>query len=338
MTPVRQFTPQLSSESEGEPPPLQLEGGLEQRCSNSSSREDGGGGGGGSCSSSSSRRPPLDNCDLLGRYLDSLSTTTRPIRSRDDSLNSSDSENAGWEETAEHGTSRRRSKVNLRQLEERLNMIQEECNRDTDESDDERSATIDERSEKNEDTDTIDNNNEEQILSDSEELLVEENNNNSQELLVTTAELENSMRNFDSVFSRIEHLLNGDKKNCGRSRSEGWAYSDCEENSSSGLDQLVESGGGGTRGARLHLPGGVRGRPRSAPPRTDKTLHRAHSCGSLMSRQKTTVATFWDIISDKPLVPAGPPPTELTLTISSVSSPLSLIHLQAGSSRCCNLC
>ena len=26
MTPVRQFTPQLSSESEGEPPPLQVEG------------------------------------------------------------------------------------------------------------------------------------------------------------------------------------------------------------------------------------------------------------------------------------------------------------------------
>ncbi len=29
------------------------------------------------------------------------------------------------------------------------------------------------------------------------------------------------------------------------------------------------------------------------------------SCGSLMSRQKT-LATFWDILSDKPLVPAGP--------------------------------
>ncbi len=30
------------------------------------------------------------------------------------------------------------------------------------------------------------------------------------------------------------------------------------------------------------------------------------SCGSLMSRQKTTVATFWDILSDKPIVPTGP--------------------------------
>ena len=39
--------------------------------------------------------------------------------------------------------------MNLRQLEERLNMIQEECNyRNSDESDDERSATIDEPSDR----------------------------------------------------------------------------------------------------------------------------------------------------------------------------------------------
>ena len=56
----------------------------------------------------------------------------------EDSLNSSDSEYTTEED-------RRRSKVNLRHLEERLNMIQEECNRSDDESDDERSATIDDR-------------------------------------------------------------------------------------------------------------------------------------------------------------------------------------------------
>jgi hypothetical protein len=39
--------------------------------------------------------------------------------------------------------------VNLRQLEERLNMIQEECNRLSEESDDELSATIDDHSERN---------------------------------------------------------------------------------------------------------------------------------------------------------------------------------------------
>ena len=39
--------------------------------------------------------------------------------------------------------------MNLRHLEERLNMIQEECNRLSEESDDELSATIDDRSEKN---------------------------------------------------------------------------------------------------------------------------------------------------------------------------------------------
>ena len=53
-------------------------------------------------------------------------------------MNSSDSEYTTEED-------RRRSKVNLRHLEERLNMIQEECNRSDDESDDERSATIDDR-------------------------------------------------------------------------------------------------------------------------------------------------------------------------------------------------
>ena len=65
---------------------------------------------------------------------------------------------------------------------------------------------------RNEDTDTIDNNNEEQILSDGELDNINNSNNNNN----------NSSSNFDSVFSRIEHLLNGDKKNCGRSRSEGW--------------------------------------------------------------------------------------------------------------------
>ncbi len=34
------------------------------------------------CGEEASRRPPLDNGDMLGRYLDSLSTRT--IRSRDD--------------------------------------------------------------------------------------------------------------------------------------------------------------------------------------------------------------------------------------------------------------
>jgi hypothetical protein len=78
---------------------------------------------------------------------------------------------------------------------------------------------------RNEDTDTIDNNNEEQNLSDSEldnssnqQQLVTINNNNNNN---NSMEQENNNRNFDSVFSRIEHLLNGDKKNCGRSRSEG---------------------------------------------------------------------------------------------------------------------
>jgi hypothetical protein len=60
----------------------------------------------------------------------------RAIKSRDDSLNSSDSEfTTGDDSVGERETPRRRSKVNLRQLEERLNMIQEECNRLSEEED-----------------------------------------------------------------------------------------------------------------------------------------------------------------------------------------------------------
>merc|ERR1712176_705835 len=76
----RQFTPQLSSESEGEPPP---------------------------------------GNDILTRYLlDTIgrSESSKSNRSKEteDSLNSSDSEYNTEED-------RRRNKVNLRQLEERLN-------------------------------------------------------------------------------------------------------------------------------------------------------------------------------------------------------------------------
>ena len=68
------------------------------------------------------------------------------------------------------------------------------------------------------------------------------------------------------------------------------------------------------------------------------------SCGSLKSRQGVG-SGFWDILSDKsaPItilsqreVKTGsgvPKPGELTLTLTSVSAPLSLLHLQSGTSR-----
>ena len=143
----RQFTPQLSSESEGE------------------------------------------NSETLTRYML-------------DSLDSSDSEYNTEED-------RRRNKVNLRHLEERLNMIQEECNRsDDEESDDERSATIDDKSDRN---DQLDNRNSEAS---------EEDDDLDDNLLVK--------RNIDSahcsVFNKIDEFLDNSKlarRNSGRSRSEG---------------------------------------------------------------------------------------------------------------------
>ena len=174
----RQFTPQLSSESEGEPPP---------------------------------------GNEILTRYLlDTIGRTEgrKHVRNREtteDSLNSSDSEYNTEED-------RRRNKVNLRQLEERLNMIQEECNRSDDaESDDERSATIDDRSDRNEPMD---------ILDDSEILDCRNNNGDLQSDDEEDIQIDNDTRNqeFESVFNKIDLFLDNSKfsrRNSGRSRSEG---------------------------------------------------------------------------------------------------------------------
>jgi len=303
----RQFTPQLSSESEGEP-----------------------------------------GNEILTRYLDSLGQgSSKHTRSRDDSLNSSDSEYAANDDD------RRRSKVNLRQLEERLNMIQEECNRLSEESDDERSATIDDRSEKNENFDSID---------DVDAL---DNKNNNDDVLSDCEEDTENRNTFDSVFNKIDQFLDNsrtDKRSSGRSRSEGWTFSDCED-SPRYRDRIIEIYSCRTKDTQFlqdkltrterrpksERSNTVRGRPRSAPARTGKPLHRAHSCGSLMSRTNNgQCGGFWDLLSDKStpitilstneLNGAATKSTELTLTLTSVSAPLSLLHLQTGTSRCCNLC
>ena len=171
----------------------------------------------------------------LLRYLESLGTggTSGPTpRSRDDSLNSSDSEYAG----ASDGEERRRSrtKVNLRHLEERLNMIQEECNRLSEESDDELSATIDDRSEKNylDDAEALDsrNNNDEESGEDVESDREEEEMGRLQD---------------NSVFGKIDLFLdnvNLNKKGSGRSRSEGWTFSDCESESPRQRERILEQG------------------------------------------------------------------------------------------------
>ena len=227
----RQFTPQLSSESEGEPPP---------------------------------------GNDILTRYLlDTLgrSDAVRQVRQHrettEDSLNSSDSEYNTEED-------RRRNKVNLRQLEERLNMIQEECNRSDDddgESDDERSATIDDKSERNEPMDILDD--AEMLDNRSKEvddLLSDEDDEQTNDMITSTREVE-------TVFSKIDQFLDNSKftrgKNPGRSRSEGWNFSDSEE-----LSSKIERGRSTV--TSLRTVQSSRGRPRSAPPRTDKKLHRAH--------------------------------------------------------------
>lgn len=62
-------------------------------------------------------------CDMLSRYLESLSANNR-IRSRDDSLNSSDGEFEAGMSGHEQPRPPRRHKINLLSLEQRLNKIQ----------------------------------------------------------------------------------------------------------------------------------------------------------------------------------------------------------------------
>ena len=162
-----QFTPQLSSESEGE------------------------------------------NNEILTRYLlDSLGRHTT-----EDSLNSSDSEYNTEED-------RRRNKVNLRHLEERLNMIQEECNRSDDvESDDERSATIDDQSERNEQLEMLETNNDDSASASGSGGEEEEEEDHLDQTLLVNKNME-----FESVFNKIDQFLDNSKlsrRNSGRSRSEG---------------------------------------------------------------------------------------------------------------------
>jgi len=340
----RQFTPQLSSESEGEPPSLQSTNQNPQAESRTdaqtSLRQN-------NVNQDEDDRPDA-SCDLLSRYLESVAF--RSIRSRDDSLNSSDSEYTGSEEGGTvdpRDTGRRRSKVNLRQLEERLNMIQEECNRlseESEESDDERSGTIDERSLRNledlEDMDTLDN--DDGDLDDQEN--IQNNNNNNGRLEEYCSDSIGRIEDYSCDPSgriedyscdpsgRIQDFLSSvEKTNCGRSRSEGWANSDSEDPAGRAGDVIL------LPLEPVRGPEPVRGRQRAAPNRLDKTLHRAHSCGSLLSRHRK-VSGLWNILTEEKSMKAIESTTELTLTLSSVAAPISLLHLQAGTSRCCNLC
>ena len=63
-------------------------------------------------------------CDMLSRYLESLSANNTRTRSRDDSLNSSDGEFEAGMSGHEQPRPPRRHKINLISLEQRLNKIQ----------------------------------------------------------------------------------------------------------------------------------------------------------------------------------------------------------------------
>jgi hypothetical protein len=94
-----------------------------------------------------------------------------------------------------------------------------------------------------------------------------------------------------------------------------------------------------------------------APLRNNKerkhVLHRAHSCGSLLSLKERALlrrklsnahygvaATFWDLIKtseESAKTNKNGLQNELTLALTAASNPLTVFNLQ-GTSRCCNLC
>ena len=123
--------------------------------------------------------------------------------------------------------------MNLRHLEERLNMIQEECNRLSEESDDELSATIDDQSEKN-------------YLDDAEAMLDRRNNNEESEEDAGSDNEELGSLQANSVFGKIDLFLdnvNLNQKGSGRSRSEGWTFSDCESESPRHQEKILDQQG-----------------------------------------------------------------------------------------------
>merc|ERR1719508_331319 len=217
-------------------------------------------------------------------------------------------------------------------------MIQEECNRlSDDETDDERSATNDDPSERMDNDDT--NNNNEDDDDDDDTLSDDKSENNNK---------------FDNVFDRFEDFLDNKqktKRTSGRSRSEGWTLAECEADSPRFRDRIIEiyscrqtDDTASFISERGTETSSSRAKAQNGPVKTGKSLHRAHSCVSLFASHKAAVPGFWDLLSDRspslivPAVGDSVKGRELTLTLTSVSAPLSLLHLQTGTSRCCSLC
>ena len=112
-------------------------------------------------------------------------------------------------------------------------MIQEECNRLSEESDDELSATIDDQSEKN-------------YLDDAEAMLDRRNNNEESEEDGGSDNEELGSMQANSVFGKIDLFLdnvNLNQKGSGRSRSEGWTFSDCESESPRHQEKILDQQG-----------------------------------------------------------------------------------------------
>merc|ERR1719167_790846 len=66
--------------------------------------------------------------------------------------------------------------------------------------------------------------------------------NNNDDALSDCEEVTDNRNTFDSVFSKIDQFLDNSrpkKRNSGRSRSEGWTFSDCED-SPRYRDRIIE--------------------------------------------------------------------------------------------------
>ena len=289
--------------------------------------------------------------DMLSRYLESLTVirshsnlNNSNCRSRDDSQNSSDGEldqveticPSSGKVVSRPSAATRRHKVNLRVLEQRLNKIQEECNK----SEDEEEGEVDEDGELSDDPSTLPD----EAESRQEMNEVENNLRNLDCNTITTTTTQNHTQTIMEICDNDHRKLNN-----GYCNNQDF-FHDTETASTKSCDVLS------LNHLRATAAVAVAAAARHHQQHEKKPLHRAHSCGSLMSlKEKAMMAKnlqplLWDpfelLKGAGAAVPAlnedtgatGVGKKDITLGLATAAAtPLTILQLQS-SSRCCNLC
>jgi hypothetical protein len=289
--------------------------------------------------------------DMLSRYLDSLSAnrsyhlsnTNGSNRSREDSQNSSDGEFEASESRHMH---KRKHKVNLRVLEQRLNKIQEECNKSADE---EEGEVDEDAGEISDDPSTIPDDPE------SRQELATENAVNALTFVGAITEQPGEANDDIDAPKNIMEIYEQSRREYQWRAPPPFHCDDLDDRASTRSCDVVAARRGGRNrnsssgGGRFHH---ARGESNAKP---KKPLARAHSCGSLLSLRERTLLkrnlpVLYDILKVTTAAvtaeSAKDPSTkqqqqQITLNLAAaaavVGNPLAVFQLNHVS-RCCSLC